>query len=91
MGRCADRGTFAAGRPAAIAAALLIASLSPAGVARAQTGRHADTAATPLSAPGAQVEVAQRGFVERLRREPWEFTVAPYLWVTTVQGTTGIG
>jgi len=91
MGRSVGRGSFAGGWPVRIASAVLISSLSLAGVARAQSELHVPRP-PGNGAPAATLgDAGSRGFVERLRDDPWEFTVAPYLWLTTVQGKSSIG
>lgn len=87
MGRSVHRGSVARSR---IAAGLMLALLPLGGEALAQTERHAPSAAE-VSAAVPPPGIPARGFVERLRDDPWEFTVAPYLWLTTVQGRTAIG
>ncbi len=98
MARSAHRGRDVGGPTARVAAAMLLASfsLSLAGVARAQSERHGPRGPEPGAAGvaavgGTSFPVPDRGFVDRLRDDPWEFTVAPYLWVSTVQGKTAIG
>ncbi|MBU6282987.1 hypothetical protein KGQ64_12150, partial [bacterium] len=80
MGRSVHRGSVARSR---IAAGLMLALLPLGGEALAQTERHAPSAAE-VSAAVPPPGIPARGFVERLRDDPWEFTVAPYLWLTTV-------
>lgn len=94
MGRSESReaSTETSRRWAAVAAvAALLATLVLARGARAQSEPHGLPTEDGAVATSASVDERDRGFVEQLRDEPWEFVVAPYLWLSTVQGKSTIG
>lgn len=84
-------GARSIGRRMAVAGWILLAAsaLRP-DAARAQSPlRPGAASAVPTDAR--TTAEPSPGLGERLRNEPWEFSVAPYLWLSTVQGATSIG
>lgn len=81
--------------------AALACSLASAGEALAQSpgmapppglaaGSAAAGGAVERSAPATRDE-GEPDFLRHIREDRWQFTVAPYIWLSTVQGRTSIG